>query len=65
MAVQKVNEDFYLDMDSILGVRWVNETGIIFIKGSKIAVTDRDMFNKIKDAFIWGASTIYDGREKI
>lgn len=69
MAHFKIDEDFYIDGDQINGIRWLIqqdvEHGVIFFNGNKIVVHDREQYEKIKDAYLWSVSTIYDGKKKI
>jgi hypothetical protein len=69
MAVHKFDEDFFFDMDAVRGVRWIdaedNSFGLIFYDGEKVAIKEREMFDKVKAAFLWKHIDYYDGKEKI
>lgn len=64
MAIQKINDDFYIDTDSIRGMRWWNGVGIVFLGGNKVGIQDREAFDKLLETYRWG-KPVYDGKKRI
>lgn len=65
MAIQKLDKDFFIDMDAIRGVRWWMDQGLVYFDGIKIGINARKKFDQIKEAFLWRhQGSVYEGKKK-
>ena len=55
--ILEFSEDQYVDIDKIQALRWIKvkevEVGIVVLSGDKIAITEREEFDVIKNAYLW------------